>query len=497
MAVLVLSCSFLVHGLEVQVSNETLPQQAEQMQLTSQSGAMTITAAVEPLTESVGLGGSAVLINGIKIEGVAKLATASTASNIERGNIAIVSCDFNANSSNILPQDIVESFIANEPRAVVFYTLTSGHCAVSNIGAYTTYFTARDLDKEKFQMLLSLGTSAQIASSGRSSRTNPASDGTTTTRKNPTPAVAMSILYAVTGIITILFLIIIATGAYRAHNNPERYGPRTSIAGRPRQSRAKGLARAMLETLPIVKFGDPVPMKPEGRDIELEGSKSNQSHGHAANDSLHHTEAVPEPSPNNATSSNSPSMSEGPVLEPVVNAEQQNSNLGCSICTEDFTKGEDVRVLPCNHQYHPTCIDPWLLNVSGTCPLCRIDLRPVKTEAGVVPNSDEAPPASPTAVNESDNHTNPSRVQRIMATRHASVQERIVTLRQLAAEAGVDRRGQAATPVTAEEVTRRRRLADRLRSRFRIRTRENGVTEAAPSRGASPTPVAGEANARV
>merc|ERR1711939_833497 len=43
---------------------------------------------------------------------------------------------------------------------------------------------------------------------------------------------------------------------------------------------------------------------------------------------------------------------------------------GCSICTEDFERGQDVRVLPCQHSFHPACIDPWLLNVSGTCPLC-------------------------------------------------------------------------------------------------------------------------------
>jgi hypothetical protein len=48
---------------------------------------------------------------------------------------------------------------------------------------------------------------------------------------------------------------------------------------------------------------------------------------------------------------------------------------GCSICTEDFELGQDQRVLPCDHRFHPECIDPWLLNVSGTCPLCRVDLR--------------------------------------------------------------------------------------------------------------------------
>ena len=41
----------------------------------------------------------------------------------------------------------------------------------------------------------------------------------------------------------------------------------------------------------------------------------------------------------------------------------------CTICDEDFQHGQDVRLLPCNHGYHPICIDPWLLNMSATCPL--------------------------------------------------------------------------------------------------------------------------------
>lgn len=50
-------------------------------------------------------------------------------------------------------------------------------------------------------------------------------------------------------------------------------------------------------------------------------------------------------------------------------APEEDGHLGCSICTDDFCTGEDVRVLPCNHKFHPACVDPWLLNVSGTCPL--------------------------------------------------------------------------------------------------------------------------------
>ena len=89
---------------------------------------------------------------------------------------------------------------------------------------------------------------------------------------SPTTAVAMIILYSITGIITTLFVIIIITGALRAHRHPERYGPRASAAGRAGQSRAKGIARAMLATLPIVKFGDQdeTPPKPPAADRDLE-----------------------------------------------------------------------------------------------------------------------------------------------------------------------------------------------------------------------------------
>ncbi|KAL7939927.1 hypothetical protein V8C42DRAFT_163735 [Trichoderma barbatum] len=46
----------------------------------------------------------------------------------------------------------------------------------------------------------------------------------------------------------------------------------------------------------------------------------------------------------------------------------------CSICTEMFEEGIRLRSLPCGHLFHPTCVDPWLLERSVTCPLCRRNL---------------------------------------------------------------------------------------------------------------------------
>lgn len=67
----------------------------------------------------------------------------------------------------------------------------------------------------------------------------------------------MIILYAITGCVTLLFLIVITSGAVRAMRHPERYGPRAAGWAHPGdggQSRATGLAKAVLDTIPVVKF---------------------------------------------------------------------------------------------------------------------------------------------------------------------------------------------------------------------------------------------------
>lgn len=212
----------------------------------------------------------------------------------------------------------------------------------------------------------------------------------------PSTAVAMIILYSITGIITALFLIIIITGAVRAHRHPERYGPRNGI-GRPRQSRARGIARAMLETIPIVKFGDREgeqqhQQQQKPTDVELEegqggqrqvespavGNEESREMAENTTDSTR-SEHGERPAATTESQQDPPTANTSTASGGIAAAAPdslESSNPHCSICTEDFQTGEDQRVLPCDHRFHPACVDPWLLNVSGTCPLCRIDLRP-------------------------------------------------------------------------------------------------------------------------
>ncbi|KAL5164180.1 E3 ubiquitin-protein ligase SDIR1 [Glycine soja] len=47
-----------------------------------------------------------------------------------------------------------------------------------------------------------------------------------------------------------------------------------------------------------------------------------------------------------------------------------DDDLTCSVCLEQVNVGDVLRSLPCLHQFHANCIDPWLRQ-QGTCPVCK------------------------------------------------------------------------------------------------------------------------------
>ena len=287
--------------------------------------------------------------------------------------VAYLSCDDPKDDSFIQPEKMLNELMGNHLKAIVLYSTSRNWCSLSYDGvpSYSSIFSMADA-AEASQALgylngTSTGTVVEVLITGNTTNDQP----TEKKKDGSHSAVAMSVLYSITGLITLLFLIIIASGAVRAHRHPERYGPRGALGGRPRQSRAKGLARAVLDTLPIVKFGNQTATKPDpemeletnttdGRDPAAQRTTSMLSEDRRPEGVTAGTASVDHDG-TSAAARSSQAAESGETNE--------DGQLGCSICTEDFKAGEDVRVLPCRHQFHPTCIDPWLINVSGTCPL--------------------------------------------------------------------------------------------------------------------------------
>ncbi|XP_077238975.1 RING/U-box superfamily protein isoform X1 [Tasmannia lanceolata] len=102
------------------------------------------------------------------------------------------------------------------------------------------------------------------------------------------------------------------------------------------------------------------------------------------------------------TSSSGP-QSEGSILQQAsssaaITEKKQDSNkpdgsmktpedeLTCSVCLEQVNVGELIRSLPCLHQFHANCIDPWLRQ-QGTCPVCKFRAGSGWQESGEMGNS--------------------------------------------------------------------------------------------------------------
>ncbi|XP_076446578.1 RING finger protein 150-like [Babylonia areolata] len=45
----------------------------------------------------------------------------------------------------------------------------------------------------------------------------------------------------------------------------------------------------------------------------------------------------------------------------------------CAVCIEGYRPHDVIRILPCKHVYHKSCVDPWLLD-QRSCPMCKLDI---------------------------------------------------------------------------------------------------------------------------
>ncbi|KAI6769975.1 hypothetical protein HG530_004604 [Fusarium avenaceum] len=436
-----------------------------QLSLSSNDG---LQFAVIPLTPNLGLNDSTgVVIDIIHIDGKMIATDSSNYNKVnKKDQVAYLSCDEPKDDSFLSPDKMLNTLMRTDPhiKAIVLYSTSNTWCAISQSRnlPFTSILSMADGGEATQALNLLNGTTRGKIVEAHIFGNNTDNTLPKDESKRNNNTAAMIVLYAITGLITLLFLVIITTGAVRAHRYPERYGPRGALGGRPRQSRAKGLARAVLDTIPIVKFGNQTPAKPDP-ELELENTEGNDATTHRA--ASHLSEA-------RRSDAASAAGGDADVVSAVARAssspegaeDEASVQLGCSICTEDFKMGEDVRVLP------------WKGHASG------------EAAAG---DSSTLPP--PLAMEENDapqsSHRNRlSRLFDINRLREGTVEEQMEALRRMRAETAENNRQEPADVAEAADGDSRgqsARFAARLRDTFRIRTRAQAVEDENNQRGTS------------
>jgi hypothetical protein len=330
---------------------------------------------------------------------------------------------------------------------------------------------------------------------------------------------AMVVLYAVTGVVSGIFCIVIISGAIRAIRHPERYGPRRGDnVGATPQTRTQGLTRAILDTFPVIPFRSNTSPAPDGQNSERKDSSADEDDdkwhvvemaelGHAEASSsgarrdgtfssVDTTKSalaseygfgregedarrepadgaggsVPPPPPPPASESPrsrarpAQAPTEDPVMPDAIGRET------CPICIVDFEEGEAVRVLPCNgaHRFHKECVDPWLLELSSSCPICRQDFAALETMI-TSDAPDDGPLAPPQPTFSSGARSSFGRFSRyVRIARHRSQrrqQQQELSEFGVTRDASVEREGHGSTSRSRERREERRWRTGRRPSR--------------------------------
>ncbi|RSL41281.1 hypothetical protein CEP54_015869, partial [Fusarium duplospermum] len=268
------------------------------------------------------------------------------------GSVAYLSCDIEPTSTSLSsPSTLLDKVLDSEPDAIVLYTTSGDWCGFEGLTTVGKIFTTVNASDARSSISY-LGEANKLSTEVHVSVTgNPSALDQYGERVNGETGGGDKIVVVVSSIGGSLFGLFVLTtvaGAIRAYQHPERYGPRDEQVEHSPQTRIQGLARAVLDTFPVVKFSQRGELTAASTDVELQPREAHEGPTH---DTVAHP-AEPEPP-------------------------------ACSICTENFTAQEHVRILPCRHEFHPTCVDPWLIQQSTKCPLCRSEFGPIDASNGV------------------------------------------------------------------------------------------------------------------
>ncbi|CAG8476745.1 4577_t:CDS:2 [Cetraspora pellucida] len=197
---------------------------------------------------------------------------------------------------------------------------------------------------------------------------------------------AMIVLYTVAGVVLGLFFMVVLVNVIRNRL-------RLPIDGQDQDdnNQKHGITKAVLESFPVYLF--PLQKNTDSKNSE------NTKKENCVDSNL--DSEISKPVPNKANVNRNRRLS--PIVEnhdddniitipdviinhdfsfaPEISSPITDNQLTCPICLGEFESGEELRILPCHHQYHTMCIDPWLLDISSLCPMCKADYTSWKSSS--------------------------------------------------------------------------------------------------------------------
>ena len=102
-------------------------------------------------------------------------------------------------------------------------------------------------------------------------------------------------------------------------------------------------------------------------------------------------------------------------------AKEEGSQDSCVICLNEYEMGDKLRVLHCEHRFHQTCGDEWLL-LKRHCPLCQRDVKDMINthRAGLISTASDPSSSSPQGQLFNDPGPEPNIAQ--MGDNHAGIE---------------------------------------------------------------------------
>ena len=177
-------------------------------------------------------------------------------------------------------------------------------------------------------------------------------------------------------VLSICITIIVILNVLRRYRPSGRAVP-TNASSRVQNCRVTDITKTLLHTIPIVKFRDPHNSEecPLRADLEMDTlTRDIHESKHARAPAHQKTKSRAQSDENEWGHGVNISQMDQEASNRIspLDLSYVQPNTVCPICTERFRHAQDLRQLPCSHQFHPSCVDPWLLNRSSTCPLCRV-----------------------------------------------------------------------------------------------------------------------------